>query len=69
MRNVYMNGCTKDVQFAQTNTFAAKPIAVLNTMYVSVDRPGMKQCTSYPVLGQNTQTGPKDSTNQLESKC
>lgn len=64
MRNVDMNGIPKEVQFAETNTFAAKPITMLHPMDVTVHRPCMEQRTGYPVLGQNTQSGSEYTTNQ-----
>lgn len=67
MRYVNMNGFTKDVQLAQANSLAAKPISVLDTMNVAVDRPCMEQRSSYPVLGKNAQSGSKYTTNQLQT--
>lgn len=44
VRNVDVDWVAIDQYLTQADTFAAKPVTVLNAMNVSIHRPGVKQC-------------------------
>lgn len=49
------------LDLAQSDTFSSKPIAVLNLVNVSVDRPVMEKCGQYLMSRENAQAGADDA--------